>query len=180
MNGLNRSTAVSYATRYTDNTGGSSTSSYNNSAYKVFAVGNDCANFVSQCLKYGGWQYVSPYTSVSSYSVWWYNNHNTTSTSYDDCSLTWDNADALWDYVCEVNHYAAYTTSLQVYAGTVGLADLIWTPKLGIKDHVMMVTSISHPTSSTTSIRYSSHTNNRLNYTRTSYAASTHAIFGPF
>lgn len=48
----NASAAIEYARRWTDNSGGSSTASYN-PQYKAYA-GNDCSNFVSQCLVAGG------------------------------------------------------------------------------------------------------------------------------
>ncbi|MCM1399324.1 MAG: leucine-rich repeat protein [Clostridium sp.] len=50
----NPQAAANYALQYTDESGGSDTSSYNKE-YSYFS-GNDCANFVSQCLVAGGLQ----------------------------------------------------------------------------------------------------------------------------
>jgi hypothetical protein len=177
---LNKSAAVAYATKWTDNTGGTGTSSYNKAVYTNYSP-NDCADYMSQCLYAGGWTFANPYTNSTSYSSWWYNNRGTTATTTDDvASDTWVSANGLCNYICETNHYAAYTTPVQVGAGTVGLADLIWQPKNGIKTHVMMVTAIQHPSPSSTTVSFSAHTNNRLNAPWTGYSASTDYIFGHF
>lgn len=44
--------AIDYAERWTDNSGNSSTASYN--PYYYYYGSNDCCNFVSQCLRAGG------------------------------------------------------------------------------------------------------------------------------
>lgn len=178
---LNKANAVTYATTWTDSTGGSGTSKYNNKIYKVFSVGNDCANFASQCLIAGGWKYESPYTNYSNHTkAWWYNNQKTDKTSDDACSETWASAEYLCQYICVNNKYAAFTTATQVYAGTVGLADLMWQPATGTKNHVMIVTNIYHPTKSTTKVKYSAHSNNRLNKPWESYDKNAPVTFGHF
>lgn len=50
--GYNVDDAVNYALQYTNSSGGEDTGSYNK-AYSIFS-GNDCSNFVSQCLVAGG------------------------------------------------------------------------------------------------------------------------------
>lgn len=159
---LNKTTAVNYAKAWTDNNGSSTT--HYNPAYK-YTYGHDCANFVSQCLKAGGWQYASPYKNYASLTVWWYNNHNTNTTSDDSWSNTWGSANDLCNYICVYNNYATFKTSAQMFAGAVGLADPFWTPAAGIKTHVMIVTYVSHTPQNVYTIKYSAHTNNALNAT---------------
>ena len=50
----NGGAAANYGLTYTDNSGGTNVNSYN-SGYAYFQ-GNDCANYVSQCLVAGGLQ----------------------------------------------------------------------------------------------------------------------------
>ena len=177
---LNRTNAVSYALKWTDDTGSSTiTTSYNNTVYKSYPQ-KDCANFCSQCLKAGGWSYESPYTNSGSTSVWWYNNMNTTTKTTDDyASNTWVGANALFGYV--VPSKATSTSIVQAHAGTIGLADLLWIPKTGSKTHVMITTSIAGSSipggGSYYHIYISGHTNNRKNY---NIDTMTDAVFGHF
>ena len=177
---LNRASAVSYALKWTDNTGsGTSTVSYNNAVYKSYPS-KDCANYCSQCLKAGGWTYESPYKNSTSTSVWWYNNLNTpTKTSDDYASNTWVGANALFSYV--VPSKATSTSTVQAHAGSIGLADLLWIPKTGAKTHVMITTSLASSSiaggGSYFYIYISGHTNNRKNY---NVDTMTDAVFGHF
>lgn len=173
----NKNNAVNYALQWTDNTGSNSTSSYNNSKYKA-NPGVDCANFVSQCLRAGGWLYASPYININSLNVWWYNDKTTSITSDDQGSLTWVNANALCNYVCVNNSYATFTPNAQARSGTVSASDLIWMPAWGVKTHVMMVTSVTCPTPNVYVIKYSAHTSNRKNATLST--GLTDITFGHF
>ena len=176
---LNKANAVSYALKWTDDTGSSTTtSSYNNAVYKSYPQ-KDCANFCSQCLQAGGWIYESPYKNSASTSVWWYNNLNTKTTTDDYASNTWVGANALFGYV--VPSKATSTSTVQAHAGTIGLADLLWIPKTGSKTHVMITTSLVGSSlpggGSYFHIYISGHTNNRKNY---NIDTMTDAVFGHF
>ena len=165
---LNRTNAAAYAVKYC--------LSYN-SGYKLFLVGHDCANLASQSLKAGGFSYESPYKNgTTSYYVWWYNDNGTTKTSDDNASNTWVGADALCCYLCVNNSYASFKNVSQAFSGQVGLADLIWIPATGQKQHVMMITSIQK-VSGVYVIKYSAHTTDSQNATW--YKSST-AAFGHF
>jgi hypothetical protein len=94
----NRSNAASYADSWVihNSTIGYNVrdASYYNPAYKNYNppdYGGDCANFVSQALFAGGWQYDSS---------WWYNNNGTggTQTSDDTASTTWTYAPTHFSY----------------------------------------------------------------------------------
>ena len=175
---LNKANAVSYALKWTDDTGNSTTtSSYNNTVYKSYPQ-KDCANYCSQCLKAGGWSYESPYKNSASTSVWWYNNMNTTTKTTDDyASNTWVGANALFSYV--VPSKATSTSMVLAHAGTIALADLLWIPKIGAKTHVMITTSVAGSSipggGSYYHIYISGHTNNRKNY---NIDTMTDAVFG--
>ena len=160
QNSLNKGSVVYYGTKYTDNTGGNSTIKYN-SAYKAY-VGNDCANFVSQCLKYGGWGYVN-----NQCPDWWYNNKNTSSTSDDTHSSSWAGANALYLYIIPYN--GIKKTYSQAKSGSAGNADVFWLPASGYKTHAMIITQYVK-SGSVYLIYYSAHTNNRLNYSLGTYS----------
>jgi hypothetical protein len=172
---LNKTNAANYAKTWTDNSGSTSSTYYNNSVYRSYSP-TDCANYCSQSLKAGGWQYETPYTN---WSLWWYDNKKTTKTSDDNGSNPWVGANALFKYV--VPSKATLKSVNQAHAGSVGLADLIWIPASGTKSHVMMTTNtvgicLANGTYYTY-IYYSAHTSNRKNYNLGSY---TDVVFGHF
>lgn len=86
----NRWAAVSYARQHASADRGPDNNYAYNPSYKSY--GNDCANFVSQCLRAGGWQdtgwfYYSDYN--------WFNNSG--GFGYHQSTWSWFNAtDLLW------------------------------------------------------------------------------------
>jgi hypothetical protein len=70
---------------------------YNNECYINYnSYGGDCANYVSQCLLAGGIEYDPNYSS----NTWWYNHNGTYNTTSDDeASLCWINANYNFDYM---------------------------------------------------------------------------------
>lgn len=172
---LNKKAAVAYALKYSDASGSMNTTSSYNKAYKSYAP-TDCADFASQCLFAGGWRNESPYTNLN---LWWYNNRGTTKTSDDTASNIWVGANALYKYV--VPSKASLKSVSQALAGSVDIADLIWIPKTGTKNHVMIVTNVGGMCLSNgtyiTYIYYSAHTSNRRNCNLGSY---TDIVFGHF
>lgn len=167
----NRQTAVNYATTYTSINAG--TASYNNN-YKSFSV--DCANFVSQCLKAGGFKY--DYGSYGSCTSWYYNTNGTSTTSDDDNSNSWSTANGLKRYLYDCGSYTKviYPDDLW-YGNNVDLGDPFFfdrtppTNEAPYYNHSMIVTKIVNGWD----VRYSAHTSNRKN--RTIHHASTNYDF---
>jgi outer membrane murein-binding lipoprotein Lpp len=86
-----------------------------NAAY--FAYAQDCANFVSQCLKNGGFVNDNNPNSTSSGSAWFYNTMNTASTSDDISTQTWKTANGLRNYLVVFQSYANNVTAHNGYYG---------------------------------------------------------------
>ncbi len=86
--------AINYAKVHTSNSGDCS-NTYYNPTYKVFPL--DCTNFVSQCLKAGGFVNVSG--DSNSCNVWYYDNQGTTNTNDDIYSISWSTANGLKRYL---------------------------------------------------------------------------------
>lgn len=114
------SNAVTYARSYTSEGTGYDGTSYNNSQFKYFKNGDDCQNFVSQCIWYGFGGRTSATTSnPPSYSIpmqydWWASTTNTSTTwnwTGQDYFYNW----ATSNYANKVN--AGY--GVQVMATTV-------------------------------------------------------------
>jgi hypothetical protein len=177
---LNKSAMLNYVfhwSAYTP-TNLNSTAPYNNAQYKP-NVGYDCANFASQCLIAGGWQYANTSSQYYVANAWWYKNNGTpTNTADDYSSNAWAGADALCTYVVVNNHYANFVPSPQAHASSnaIGLADLCWHPDWGTKTHVLIVTWM-HWASGYNTIELTAHTDNRVNW----LPPTTYAItFGHF
>ncbi|MEU4190299.1 amidase domain-containing protein [Kribbella sp. NPDC026611] len=132
MSGYCYSCMVSYANTYWD---------IYNTSYRAFS--NDCTNFISQALKYGGWAY--DYGWYRSGSNWWYNRLNQT--------YTWSGAEN-W------SHFAPKRTSWLSSVWYLLRADVLladWDHN-GAINHAMIVTQ---KTSSMVYLSY--HTNDSHN-----------------
>ncbi|MDR3169909.1 MAG: amidase domain-containing protein [Candidatus Peribacteria bacterium] len=131
-----------------------------NSAYVSFTA--DCANFVSQCMKFGGFQ--NDGSNSSSDQCWFYNDQGTSSTSDDVCSLTWSTANSLQRYIAN-NGYGTAVSAAGLYNGSeVSRGDVFFfkhPPTSSVYTHSMMVYSPGNTEHVTT---YCAHSNNRYNY----------------
>lgn len=67
-----------------------------NRNYKHFGK-YDCTNFVSQALKYGGWNEVQGWKGFP--QVWWYKKSKGTDRSKDTQSWTWGGSHNLWRFI---------------------------------------------------------------------------------
>lgn len=119
---------------------------YNLNYINFNAYGGDCANYVSQCLYYGGERMVK---NTSTGDGWYYDNKNTGITSTRDPNwrtLYWQNDDTYgssWTYVSSLksfilSHSRGYTQSNFSYASKGDILDN--------GGHVVIV--YSHPSSS--------------------------------
>jgi hypothetical protein len=124
------------------------TTKYNNAEYK-FWYKHDCTNFVSQALREGR-------TNKAMAPNWLYNDHNTSDTSDDGCSGSWNDAHTQFEFF--TNNYFTKTrtflkgqissrTSLtyKLLVRDLRLGDLIYFDYSdnGDYNHVMIVTKIS-------------------------------------
>lgn len=173
----NRTTAANYASTYTDNTGGSSTSAYN-SLFVAYS-GNDCMNYGSQSLFAGfGGSYTSqsainnkssPMVTTPTGRQWW----ATSSTSdYNPAygnGYNWANCIAFGQYFADSGNVGPVGT---IYIGSISWADkgdLIHCRSGTTGEdwyHNMIVTNVSGTAGSRTlsNIWISAHTSNRKNY----------------
>lgn len=102
----NRTNAVSYAELYALNP---------NPNYVHYL--SDCTNFVSQCLKYGGWPYANTNLPATNVYAWWYK------TSPVSNSHAWSVADRLYGFTyCWSNPYRGGPVSPDTYSGTTSVA----------------------------------------------------------
>lgn len=126
----NRTNAVSYARLWTDNTGTNSDTNYNNNQFKYFSYGNDCQNYVSQCIWYGFGGRSSSSKDFPMYSEWW---ANTVSTS-----TTWNWTGTSYFYNEITSNYQNDGYGVQGYATTpsnIQIGDYIY-----VTGHVLLVT----------------------------------------
>lgn len=158
----NNAQAVWYATYYNDNSGTCSTTSYN-PAYIAFSNA-DCANFVSQCIKHGGFTNISG--SSGSCNAWYYYNQGTSTTSDDTYSNSWSTANGLKRYLYDCGQYTTVVYPSDLWTGTNIIAGDVFfmadpPPQSGqapYYTHSMVVTNIAN-----SQIYYSAHCNNRIN-----------------
>lgn len=154
--------AINYAKIFTTNSGDCTNTNYN-PAYKAFS--SDCTNYVSQCLKAGG--FVNITGNSNSCNVWYYDNQGTTNTNDDTYSNTWSTANGLKRYLYDCGQY-----STVVYPSDLWTANIIQNgdvismanpaPQQGeapYYTHSMIVTKISN-----SQVYYSGHCNNRKDY----------------
>jgi hypothetical protein len=129
---LNRSNIVGYAWAFVGTyLHTSRTEGYNNAQYRPYA-GNDCTNFVSQALKYGGWTDVTGW--YQSDTAWWYNPSPFLSPG---ASYTWGGAQNFSNFVSQSGRGYLTTSVQNLDRGDVLQAD--WNND-GIADHTMIVT----------------------------------------
>lgn len=116
---------------YTSANGGTVYESYYNDAYKNYnSSGGDCANFVSQCLYFGGIPMVG--SSYASSADWWYNNKGTASTGDDTASQSWTYVPTHRLHFASVGQLVNNPTSADILKGNPVYMD--WT-KNGGYDH---------------------------------------------
>lgn len=158
-----RTAAVNYAKQYTDNSANCSATPYN-PAYKSFPL--DCANFVSQCLKAGGFVNVSGQSG--SCNVWYYYNQGTSNTNDDTNSVTWSTANGLKRYLYDCGAYSTVVYQDDLWnARNIEVGDPFFydsTPpgpnEAPYYTHSMIVTKIANG-----QVYYSAHCNNRKDRT---------------
>jgi len=160
----NRSAAANYALTYTNNSGDSiSTQNYNPLFYAY--SGNDCADYVSQCLwagfggsnsSYGIQAHAYPMITASEGAVYpWY------ADSAPDGSAMWINAYSLINDAKSNYNNSYYGVQMYVESvSSVALGDVVLDSSGA--GHVEIVTSLGS-TPSWSNICISSHTNNRYN-----------------
>ncbi|MCF6096930.1 amidase domain-containing protein [Thermovorax subterraneus] len=80
---------------------------------------SDCANFVSQALRAGGWPFANFGIDVTSPYAWYYDNKGTSSTSDDKYSHTWSVAKKLYTFiVLDSNPRRGKNATTSPYPGT--------------------------------------------------------------
>lgn len=158
----NRIAAVKYALKWTDYSGNCSSNSYN-PEYNAFSL--DCANFVSQCLKEGG--FTNDYYGSSSCLNWYYNNGN----SY---SNTWSTANGLKRYLYDCGGYTTVVSTEDLWNGNnIEKGDPFFIASVPAQGegpyyhHSVIITEVKNGWD----VRYSAHCNNRKN--RTMHHSST-------
>lgn len=143
----NRVWARDYARIYTDNTGGNSTENYNPD-YSYF-YGDDCANFVSQCIRYGG---------IGTDSVWY-----PYSTAWKFGGGPAGTDGGLCDYMSENDLFFRCNEESKAFAGSI----ICWTSY----EHVGIVDQ-----NDTVTMTFCAHTNNRLSVSFKGYSDVTFYI----
>lgn len=85
---------------------------YNTNQYHT--VSNDCTNFISQCLRAGGWPLAN--TALLRSNVYaWYNGSSSN-------SHTWDAAHNLWQFICTNSNPSRGSNTGVVYNGNTSTA----------------------------------------------------------
>jgi hypothetical protein len=108
--------ARDYAYLYVGTLNSSSSTGYN-SSYRAYSP-TDCTNFLSQCLKYGGWAYKNAYSNATSSSSWWYNTNATTGDTY-----SWKNANGFNAFMAASGRGSLTSNVLNLNIGDVLMAD---------------------------------------------------------
>lgn len=162
--------AASYALSHTNSSGMTISRTNYNNLYLDWADDlADCANFVSQCLKEGGFAHKYPYSYSTSLYAWWYCQGASTNVYPSDraddyTSKSWVKADYLRKFL--ILTYGVSRSTLYSLSGysswKTGLnkGDLIFFDNYGdgVSNHVMIVTYVSSNT-----VRVSGHTSNDYN-----------------
>lgn len=131
-----------------------------NSAY--WAYPNDCADFMSQALRAGGWTDING--AESDPNVWWYN------LTLMSNSNTWSAADWLVNFVYVSGRGYSLSAFTDLYLGDLMFADWAHNGTPGVPEHTMMLT---YKTSDNyTDIRFTYHTTDRYDYPLSSILAS--------
>ncbi len=152
----NAQDAVDYALNYVYN--------YNTS---FTSYGNDCTNFISQCLLTGGFSFVDG--SSTSCKTWWYDNNGTSTTSDDTASQTWSTANGLKRYLSYCNTAtlvydyddARYGSPANSQKGDISFWDF---DNDGVYTHATIITyAWQWNWQSSRDVRFTYHTNDRKN-----------------
>lgn len=109
---------------------------------------NDCTNFISQCLKAGGWIYVGSEFSRTSNTTWYY--------GYFSQSYTWAGAHNHWAFHASMSRSWVAEQMAWLYVGEPISIDFQGD---GHIDHTVLVTSKD----ASNNLFVSYHTNNNLN-----------------
>jgi hypothetical protein len=138
------SDAVSYAHAYAY--------SYNG-AYRSYSV--DCANFMSQSLRAGGWTFTAMGSDTDP-SLWWYDD------IYAQNSNSWSAADWLINFVYTSGRGYSLSAFTDLVLGDLMFADWSYNGTPGVPEHSMMLT---YKTSNDYGdIRFTYHTSDRYDY----------------
>ncbi len=100
------SSAISYANTWAMD--------YNTNVYQT--VPNDCTNFVSQCLRAGGWPLANTSYAKSNIYAWYYKS------SQSNNSWTWNAAQNLWQFIVTNSNPSRGWDIGIVYPGTTSVA----------------------------------------------------------
>jgi hypothetical protein len=141
--------------------------SYNPAYKSLYPV--DCANFISQCLKFGGFVYKSGNATSASY--WWYDDKGTTTTSDDTYSQSWSTANGLKNYISG-SGVATTVSAYNLYNGIgVEVGDPFFIRIDLTKSEYQHSMMVFGTTSGTT---YCCHTNDRFNSPMSSIGNSSY------
>jgi hypothetical protein len=129
-----------------------------NSSYLYFS--DDCTNFLSQSLRYGGWID----QLVSSGGPWWYHDNQTQSTVDDFYSGSWSGVNELLRYMLlsgrayQVSFKKSLPSASNVKTGDVMFLDF---DRDGTYDHAVLISQVEYGGLGTqvTNIRITAHTN---------------------
>ena len=135
-----------------------------NPYFRIFD--NDCTNFVSQSLKWGGWTYKGFGNSYKNWGLWWYDEFGSKKTGQ---TRSWTQAIALKYFVGNSGRgfLTRYPCDLDI--GDVIFAD--WESD-GVIDHAMIITYRVYTTNcwDWSGILLSQHSNARRNKPLSQYA----------
>lgn len=123
-----------------------------NTAYDAYPV--DCANFMSQALRAGGWTDIDG--SQSDPSVWWYDD------VYDQNSNTWSAADWLINFIYVSGRGYPLSAFTDLLLGDIMFADWAYNGTPGVAEHSMMLTAKT--SNDFNDIKFTYHTTDRYDY----------------
>lgn len=141
-----------------------------NSSYYSYL--SDCANFVSQALKAGGWPYANPTLPLNDYFAWYYDTDGTNWTTWDDSNTnTWSVAKMLYSFIvldsspARGEYVATHSgTSSTPYPANVGKGDLFfydWDGDAVINHTAIYAADGTDPNSGNIGALVDQHTNDR-------------------
>jgi len=155
--------AVWYALKYTNN----SESAYDASPFNKFydySLPNDCANFVSQCIFYGG---IHNDDISDDFVNGWSYDFAEEEPDYNS-TYAWKNVTGLYLYLKREyyvkEYYIVTEAEYNAYKNEAKLGDLVFDTEAG-HHHAMIITNIVKSGSTVQDVQYSGHTINRVNKT---------------
>lgn len=147
----NATAAVNYAHTYA---GAAPSTGYNYPTYWYYA--QDCANFMSQALRAGGWTDKSGNGALDNPNNWFYDN------VYHVNTNTWSAADWLINFIYTSGRGYSLSAFTDLTLGDIMFADWGHNGTPGIPEHSMMLTLKT--SNDYTNIRFSYHTTDRYDY----------------